>query len=291
MLTRKRSALPGRCQNAYAHLGAARAEPLRSARGRTLRLRKPANGVVVPALACLVLGGLGGVGTALVTESPPKQELVRFTVPHKPAPHFRLRDESGAWRTPASARGEVLVVTFIYTRCRDLCPRQAAEIKEAVLGAGGGVQVYAVTVDPEHDTPEQARAWLKRMGVAGGPVHILLGRRQELAPVWDEFGIVPLVPALREGAAPEPPGGAISDREREQALARRTAPAAAFDPYPALGDGSFRGHPRHVNGLDYEHSAYALLIDKHGRQRVGFPYEQITSEILLADLVALKAES
>src|SRR5215210_3542250 len=104
-----------------------------------MRIRRPAPGVVVPALVCLALGGLGGVGTALVT------------VARQPPPTFKLRDETGRWRTPASARGDVLVVTFIYTRCRDLCPRQAAETKEAVLGAGGGVQVYAVTVDPEHD--------------------------------------------------------------------------------------------------------------------------------------------
>ena len=63
--------------------------------------------------------------------------------------------------------------------------------------AGGGVQVYAITVDPENDTPERARAWLKRMGVAGGPVHILLGSRHVLAPVWERFGIVPLAPGTR----------------------------------------------------------------------------------------------
>ena len=59
----------------------------------------------------------------------------------------------------------------------------------------------------------------------------------------------------------------------------------------AVDDGTYRGRSRHASGLDYEHSAYALLIDERGRQRVGFPYEQITSELLLADLRALKAES
>ena len=254
-----------------------------------MRVRRPAPGVIAPLLACLVLGALGGVGTALVSKPEARAQPARFTLPRQPPPHFSLRDESGTRRTPASARGEVLVVTFIYTRCRDLCPRQAAEIKEAVLGAGGGVQVYAITVDPEHDTPERARAWLKRMGVAGGPVHILLGRRNELAPIWDEFGIVPLAQGPREGA--EAAGKGLPEKQREGVLARRTAPPAAFDPYPSLGDGSYRGHSRHMNGLDYEHSAYALLIDKHGRERVGFPYEQITSELLLADLQALKAES
>jgi cytochrome oxidase Cu insertion factor (SCO1/SenC/PrrC family) len=241
---------------------------------------------------CLVLGGLGGIGTALVTKPEPDAELVRFVVPRQPPPQFRLRDESGVWRSPASARGEVLVVTFIYTRCRDLCPRQAGEIKEAVLGAGGGVQVYAITVDPEHDTERQAQAWLKRMGVAGGPVHILLGSRRELTPVWERFGIVPLgerprdEPYVQEQKQSEEE----AERARQEALARRSAPEAAHDPYPAAGDGSFRGRSRHLAGLDFEHSAYALLIDKRGRQRVGFPYEQITSELLLADFQALKAE-
>ena len=250
-----------------------------------MRIRKPAPGVLVPALVCLALGVLGGVGTALVTESDEGPELVRFVVPRQPPPDFRLRDESGTWRTPASARGDVLVVTFIYTGCRDLCPRQAAEIKEAVVAAGGGVQVYAITVDPENDTPARARAWLERMGVAGGPVHILLGSRRELAPVWERFGIVPLAPERGEA-------GPVSDddRERLEALAERPAPPAAYEQYPALGDGSFRGRPRHMAGLDFEHSAYALLIDERGRQRVGFPYEQITSELLLTDFRVLKAE-
>jgi protein SCO1 len=251
-----------------------------------MRIRKPAPGVVLPLLICLVLGALGGVGTALVTDREERPQLVRFVVPQQPAPNFRLRDETGAWRTPADARGDVLMVTFIYTWCRDLCPRQAAEIKEAVLAAGGGVQVYAITVDPENDTPERARAWLKRMGVAGGPVHILLGSRRELRPVWNRFGIVPL-PAERG----EPAEGTDDEQERQEQLAERPAPAAAQEEFPALGDGSFRGRPRHIAGPDFEHSAYALMIDKRGRQRVGFPYEQITSELLLADVQALKAEN
>jgi protein SCO1 len=242
-----------------------------------MRIPRPAPGALVPALVCLALGGLGGIGTALVTKPEAEARPARFTVPRTPPPSFRLRDETGTWRTPASARGDVLIVTFIYTSCRDLCPRQAAEIKEAVLGAGGGVQVYAITVDPEHDDPAAANAWLKRMGVAGGPVHILLGSRAELEPVWARFGIVPLAPGPRaEGS--------------EGALAERPAPAAAHEQYPAVGDGRYRGRPRHAAGVDFEHSAYALLIDERGRQRVGFPYELITAEQMLADLNALKAE-
>jgi cytochrome oxidase Cu insertion factor (SCO1/SenC/PrrC family) len=284
-----------------------------------MAIRRPAPGVVVPVLVCLALGGLGGLGTALVTKPEAQAQPARYTVPRQPPPTFRLRDEEGTWRTPASARGDVLVVTFIYTRCRDLCPRQAAEIKDAVLGAGGGVQVYAITVDPEHDDPAAARAWLKRMGVAGGPVHILLGSRAELEPVWNRFGIVPIAQSPREeiaeseeygesyeehdegyeeageeyeeyGEDAEEHSAAYEEAERQETLEHRPAPKAALDEYPAVGDGNYRGHARHEGGLDYEHSAYALLIDPRGRQRIGYPYEQITSDLMLTDLQALKAE-
>jgi protein SCO1/2 len=240
--------------------------------------RERLSGVVIPALVCLLLGALGGVGTALVVHAR-HTEPVRFTPPRVPPPAFRLRDQDGRWATPAAARGKVLVVTFLYTRCRDLCPRQAAEIKDAVLAAGPGVEVYGITVDPEHDTPAAARAWLKRMGLLGGPVRFLLGTRRELVPVWREFAIVPIVHEEEEGheAAPVPP-------------AQRPPPAAASDPYPAAGDGVFRGRARHKEGANYEHSAYVLVVDKHGRQRVGLSFELLTSALLLHDLEALRAE-
>jgi cytochrome oxidase Cu insertion factor (SCO1/SenC/PrrC family) len=244
-------------------------------------------GVVLPALVCLVLGALGGVGTALVTKRQPTTEPVRFVVPRQPLPHFRLRDQDGRWTTPADARGNVLVVTFLYSRCRDLCPHQAAEIKDAVLAAGGGVEVYGITVDPEHDTPERARAWLKRMGVAGGPVRFLLGERRQLTPVWQEFGIVPLMPEEEDAEADEHYG---ADAPTEPP-AQRPPPAAANDPYPAADDGVYRGRPRHRAGPDYEHSAYVLVIDKHGRERVGFSFELLTSALLLRDMKVLKAEA
>ena len=250
-----------------------------------MAIPRPAAGVVAPVVVCLVLGGLGGVGTALVTKPEAQARPVRFTVPRQPAPTFRLRDEDGRWRTPRSARGDVLVVTFIYTHCKDLCPRQAAEIKDAVVRAGGGVQVNAITVDPDRDDPEAAHAWLKRMGVEKAPVHILLGTRDQLEPVWRRWGIVPI--ALRPG---EEEAGEYGEYAEHGPAALRPAPEAAHDPYPDTGDGQYRGHPRHAAGADYEHSAYALLIDKHGRQRVGYPYEQISSDLLLADIEALKAE-
>ena len=44
-------------------------------------------------------------------------------------------------------------------------------------------------------------------------------------------------------------------------------------------------------GLDFEHSAYVMVIDKHGRTRVGFSYELLNTDLLLQDLQSLKSEA
>jgi protein SCO1 len=43
-------------------------------------------------------------------------------------------------------------------------------------------------------------------------------------------------------------------------------------------------------GDGFEHSAYVLLIDRRGRQRVGFPVAQLTSEGLVHDIRRLERE-
>ena len=44
-----------------------------------MKVRKPAPGVLAPVLVCLVLGALGGVGTALVTKPEARAQAARFT--------------------------------------------------------------------------------------------------------------------------------------------------------------------------------------------------------------------
>jgi protein SCO1/2 len=43
-------------------------------------------------------------------------------------------------------------------------------------------------------------------------------------------------------------------------------------------------------GPAFDHSAYVILIDKQGRQRIGFPNDQLTPEGLVHDIRKLEAE-
>jgi protein SCO1/2 len=245
------------------------------------------------AALCLVLGLLGGL-LATELESQPAAAH-RFIPPREEARDFRLRDQDGHWTTLADARGKVIVLTFLYVSCWDLCPAQAAEIAQAVGEVGEGVVVYGVSVDPPGDTPERARAWLDARGLYGGPVKFLVGSRRELAPVWAAYGIAPI------GATPEESAAAAASADRlragggasgsaEYVPPERAAPEAAQEEYPDTGDLAFRGRARHKAGLDFEHSAYVMLIDKRGVQRVGIPFEQLEPELLAGDMRVLRAE-
>jgi protein SCO1/2 len=249
--------------------------------------------LAVAALMCLVLGALGGVATATLARAP--RGDARFVPPREPAPRLALRDQDGHLTTLTQARGKVVVLTFLYSTCRDLCPAQAADIIQAIGRLGpraAKVVVYGVSVDPVGDTPARARAFLKKYGVYGGPVHFLVGSRAELAPVWREYGIAPINATPHEALAAATVYDRLSGRSPPATYRppQRAAPPAANEPYPDAGDLRYRGHARHHAGLDFEHSAYVMLIDKHGNQRVGLPFEQLTPRSLADDLKLLVTE-
>ena len=250
---------------------------------------------LLAAAFCLILGGLGGLLAAGVepSEAPARY---RFVPPHEAPFDFKLRDQDGHERSIAAARGNVLAITFLFSTCHDLCPAEASLIGSALDRVGDGVLAYAVSVDPASDTPERARAFVERRGLDPGTFKYLLGTREQLAPVWKAYGIAPVNAthdeAIAAAEATDAFLAAVDNKppRRKYVPPERDAPEAAEDSYPDPSDLAYRGRSRHDQGLDFEHSAYVMLIDKHGRQRVGIPFEQLDVAGLAADMSALLNE-
>jgi protein SCO1/2 len=148
-----------------------------------------------------------------------------------PPRDFALRDQDGRRVSLREYRGREVILTFMYSTCRDTCPVTAQQIKGALDDVGSDVPVLAVSVDPVNDTRINARRFLLKQGMTGR-MRFLLGSRAQLQPIWKAYGIQP------------------------------------------QGDG-------------FDHSAYVLLIDRHGRQRVSWPVQQLTPEPLARDLQRL----
>jgi len=131
---------------------------------------------------------------ALVGASANESETGAFDGSTRPAgipvSDFALRDEHGKLVRSSAGRGDVTVVTFLYTTCRDTCPIVAQQIAGGLDRLGHDVPVLAISVDPTNDTPELARRFLRTRQLQNR-MHFLLGSRAELEPVWDAYGIQP----------------------------------------------------------------------------------------------------
>ncbi len=106
------------------------------------------------------------------------------------APQFRLRDQDGEAVAMEDLRGRPVLVTFLYTHCEDSCPTQAQQVRSALDELGEDVPALAITVEPERDTEESARAFLSEQRVLGR-MSFVLGSRDELKKIWRAFGVQP----------------------------------------------------------------------------------------------------
>lgn len=110
--------------------------------------------------------------------------------PGIPPARFDLPDERGKTVRLSEMRGKPVVVTFMYTTCRDTCPLTAAQIRGALDQLGHDVPVVAVSVDPAHDTPAAARRYIAKQQL-DGRMRWVLGDSGALQRIWRAYGVQP----------------------------------------------------------------------------------------------------
>ena len=117
-----------------------------------------------------------------------------------------LVDQSGARRSLGDWRGQVLAVTFVYTRCPlpDFCPlidRHFAAVQEQVRSSSdlqGRAHLVSVTLDPEYDTPAVLLRHAGQLKVDPAVWSLLTGSRGQIDTFASQFG----VSVVRESAQP-----------------------------------------------------------------------------------------
>jgi protein SCO1/2 len=110
-------------------------------------------------------------------------------------PDFTLVDHRGNPVTPATLRGQTVVVTFIYTRCPlpDYCPRMLANFKAVAAQfrerLGRDLTLAVITFDPAFDTSDVLAAYARAHAADRPGWLFLTGSPREVANVCDAFGI------------------------------------------------------------------------------------------------------
>jgi protein SCO1/2 len=148
--------------------------------------------VVAGVVALVAIGGQSGEHAARAQALAHDFDAAAVLEPARPAPPLALHNYMGQPVNIDSYRGKVVLVTFLYTNCPDICPLITSNLRVALNMMGPAkdskVQIIAVSVDPRHDTPKAVAAFLARHGMTGR-MQYLIGSAKELAPVWKAWGV------------------------------------------------------------------------------------------------------
>jgi protein SCO1/2 len=124
--------------------------------------------------------------------------LVGEALPAAIAPDFTLTDgPTGQAVTLSTFRGRVVLLTFLYTSCPDVCPLTAETIRNARDRLGGPAQdvaFIAVSADPIGDTPDTTRAFVHDHRLDSTLLY-LIGTKATLSRIWQAYGIAQAISA------------------------------------------------------------------------------------------------
>ena len=88
-------------------------------------------------------------------------------------------------------KGKIVIISFIYTSCTDICPLTTARLAqlEEKLGDMVGREIFfiSMTVDPERDTPERLKEYAERFG-AGPGWSFVTGKPVDIRAINYKFG-------------------------------------------------------------------------------------------------------
>src|SRR5439155_9052843 len=144
-------------------------------------------------LGAAALAGCGGHAAAPEHRHAQAQLAGNVTPDPMRAPGFALRDQDGRLVRLSAQRGRVVLLTFLYTGCVDVCPLIASQLSAAVRELPprqrDRVRVLAVSVDPRGDTPAAVRRFLRDRNTVP-QLRYLTGTKAQLAPVWQSWNVL-----------------------------------------------------------------------------------------------------
>ena len=113
----------------------------------------------------------------------------------EPAFDFQLQDQFGNLVSLNDQRDKVVVLTFLYTNCPDVCPITTIQLRETfqeLSDVEDEVEFMAVSVDPDRDTMSEAHDFLDKWGLVNDWSY-LVGTEEQLEPIWKAYFVAPAI--------------------------------------------------------------------------------------------------
>lgn len=155
------------------------------------------------------------------------------------AQDFVLTDQFGSTKSlRQDFAGKVVVLTFLYTDCPDVCPIVANHLRDIATlleDDSSQVAIVIVSVDPEGDTVESVSAYSERWEMTERWSY-LVGGESELEEVWQAYYIDPYVHGPGRGGAngsaatlPSSSGGGVDALVEQTGRVIHSAPIYIID--------------------------------------------------------------
>ncbi len=176
------------------------------------------------------------------------------------APSWTLTDHMGRQVSSEQFRDQVVLASFVYTNCGDICPTISARMQalqgrlreEGLLGTE--VQLLSFTVDPKNDTPGVLRAYAERHDADPEAWRFLTGSEAKIEQL--------LVKGFRFG--------------RQKVSLKQPTPHAHAD------------GTSHYHKYDVMHSKRIALIDRQGRMRALYDGTELDIDRVVRDIRSLR---
>ena len=121
----------------------------------------------------------------------------------EPAYQFELIDQFGQDSALSDYTGRVVVLTFLYTKCQDVCPivtRQLWEVFQLLDDVSNQVMFLAITVDPQRDTTLQIHKYSMDWDMLE-KWKFLTGNQTDLESVWEAYYVASTIYEDTESSA------------------------------------------------------------------------------------------
>lgn len=131
--------------------------------------------------------------------SPLEQLMGLSTLQSRVASDFTLVDQRGKSVSLSQFKGKAVLLTFMDSRCTEVCPVLAQEflLAEKDLGANASKVVFvAVNVNPQAESVADVANFTRLHGLDGLPNwYFLTGSTSQLSSIWQTYGVTVELPA------------------------------------------------------------------------------------------------
>ncbi len=153
--------------------------------------------LIISSALVIAVGTAWGVRSLIVSRSQPTPPptangIGGFPLKGTPAPDFNLTNQFGQTVTLSSLRGHEIVLAFIDSQCKTLCPLTANIMYDAKVklgpSASSQISLIAVNANPSATSIAAIQAW----SIEHGMLHqwlFLTGPAKQLRTIYHQYGV------------------------------------------------------------------------------------------------------